>query len=75
MQNSSPGNGPAVEIDRVHVTAIAVNTFLELVLVYENLDLREDGFTLIHDLRIAASSHSTNLWGSIQNIINHLFES
>ena len=45
---------PAVELDRMPVAAVAVDTLLELVFVDERHDLREDGFTLVHDLRTAA---------------------
>ncbi len=45
---------PAVELDRMSVAAVAVDTLLELVFVDERHDLREDGFTLVHDLRTAA---------------------
>lgn len=45
---------PAIELDRVTITAIAVDALLKLVFVDERHDLREDGFTLVHDLRMAA---------------------
>ena len=45
---------PAVELDRMPVAAVTVDTLLELVFVDERHDLREDGFPLVHDLRTAA---------------------
>ena len=45
---------PAIELDCVTITAIAVDALLKLVFVDERHNLREDGFTLVRDLRIAA---------------------
>ena len=59
---------PAIELDRMTIPAIAVDTLLQLVLVDERHDLREDGFTIVHDLRMAAWLLSTNLPSSNRKI-------
>jgi len=44
----------AIELDRVTVAFIAVNTLLELVFVEERHDMSEDCFSFVHGLRMAS---------------------
>ena len=43
-----------VELDGVTVAFIAVNTLLELIFVNERHNLRKDGFSFVHGLRMAS---------------------
>ena len=44
----------AIELDRVPVTLVAVDTLLELIFVEERHNLSEDCFSFVHGLRMAS---------------------